>query len=464
MLKKVTAVFVALMMLITVFLSNAKKDASALTQTTNAPEETKESKKEEKKENAELTIWIGPQIKGVKSADEPNATNKDFYLYVAKEYQKNNPNVKINVESVAPKERDQKLTVQLQGGNPPDIIVEATFVLLDRVYNGHAVQIDDIITEEDKKDIEPSILEASKVNGKTYFFPLYSAPCYMNINTDIFKDAGAEKYIPEGTIPSWTPDKFREALKAVSKKKDTYPFTLFANGANGDSWNMAYLMMFGAEFYNESRTEVTINSPEGVKALEFLVSLIKEGLVTPGPETISTTEEYNLFCTKKVAVSRGHLGDSKQIEAMKKKGEIKEPFNQKLVYFPSIKDPIMSTFVYGSMLLDTKDENRIKYSKDFVKFYSSNPYCIVSQQLFPVRQSIVNQIKEKDPMCEEILKSMKYSVDFSRNVPGYLQIRSVFFPEMQAAFTGKKTAKQALDDFAKKANEIIKENSAKAKN
>ena len=48
-------------------------------------------------------------------------------------------------------------------------------------------------------------------------------------------------------------------------------------------------------------------------------------------------------------------------------------------------------------------------------------------------------------------------MNFNQFVPGYLQLRSVFFPEMQAAYTGEKTAQEALDSFAEKGNEILAE-------
>ena len=38
------------------------------------------------------------------------------------------------------------------------------------------------------------------------------------------------------------------------------------------------------------------------------------------------------------------------------------------------------------------------------------------------------------------------------------KLRSVLFPEMQAAYIGTKPAQQALDDYCKNANEIVAEN------
>ena len=42
-------------------------------------------------------------------------------------------------------------------------------------------------------------------------------------------------------------------------------------------------------------------------------------------------------------------------------------------------------------------------------------------------------------------------------MPGYLQLRSAFFPEMQAVYAGEKTPQEALDSFVSRGNEILAE-------
>jgi ABC-type glycerol-3-phosphate transport system substrate-binding protein len=67
-----------------------------------------------------------------------------------------------------------------------------------------------------------------------------------------------------------------------------------------------------------------------------------------------------------------------------------------------------------------------------------------------------NMYQGEDPILNKATKFVKYSGDYGMDMKGIDELRSVFYPEMQAAFTKKKTPKQALDDFAAKVDEIIK--------
>ena len=51
----------------------------------------------------------------------------------------------------------------------------------------------------------------------------------MGINVSLFKEAGAESYLPKGDIGVWTPEEFKSALEAVKGLDNCYPFAVFAN-------------------------------------------------------------------------------------------------------------------------------------------------------------------------------------------------------------------------------------------
>lgn len=409
-------------------------------------------------DTVEITLWAGPEFKGVYSQDEENAKYGDFYKFAAKEYQKIHPNVKINVQIIPYTEIKEKLNVALQGGTQPDIYCDSSFVLIDRAYQGKLVPLDDVITPEDKEDIPENIWDMCQAKGKTYIYPFAGNPGFLGLNTELFKKVGAEKHIPSGTIGEWTPEEFKVALKALSKAKDFKPFVLFCGSSDADTWNNMYLRMFGADFFNEDGTEVILNSPEGVKALEFLKELANEKLIVPGPETLDSSDSVNLFANKQVAVAHVNYYLYNMFMADLAEGKISEPFDVKFAYFPNVDGPKCFTYVSGSAVLDSGDENRVKYAKDFVKFYSSLPYAKASKNLVPIREKVVEEVKDEIPMFEDLYLAYENAVDFNRSVPGYQEIRNLLFPELQAVFTNEKTPKQALDDFAEKANKALKKN------
>lgn len=75
----------------------------------------------------------------------------------------------------------------------------------------------------------------------------------------------------------------------------------------------------------------------------------------------------------------------------------------------------------------------------------------------PVRKSLVDKEKAKNPLLETYINNDKYVINFSNNTPGYAEIRTALFPELQAALTGEKSSKEALDTFVKNGNKAIEE-------
>ncbi|MCD6120650.1 MAG: extracellular solute-binding protein [Spirochaetales bacterium] len=407
-----------------------------------------------------IQCWTSPQWKGVYDPGKPNAKNGDFLRFAAKKYKELHPDINIEVAVIPGRQRAEKINTNLAAGTPPDTFFDASFVLTDWAHSGALVPVDDIITKDMKDDIPTSIINLCKIAGKTFVVPFSQSSAYLKINADLFRKAGADQFIPKDLIGAWTIDEFYKALKAVSGHNDFYPFGLYCGSAQGDTWNNMYLRMFGAKFFSDDHSRVVINNPLGVKALQWLVNLQNEGLTEPGVTTHVATEVNGMFQNKKIAVSFGNYANFMRDMSALKRGEIKPPFDVRLVMIPGTPHPNVFTYLYGTIVFDTGNARRIAAAKDFVKFYSSSPYTKASLIFVPIRKSIIKQAT--NPYYKAIDKTMKYVIDFTGGVPGYLQLRGLLFPALQAAFTGEMTAKQALDDFATKANETLKKNVSKS--
>ncbi len=108
--------------------------------------------------------------------------------------------------------------------------------------------------------------------------------------------------------------------------------------------------------------------------------------------------------------------------------------------------------------MNTGDEARMAAAKEFVKYFCSDEELVVaSKNGTPVRSSVVAKVSGELPYLEAYNKNDQYLFNFSKNLPGYTELRNVLFPELQAALTGEKTAQQALDDYVKNGNTILEE-------
>ena len=138
--------------------------------------------------------------------------------------------------------------------------------------------------------------------------------------------------------------------------------------------------------------------------------------------------------------------------------DIVDKFDARLANAPAAKgvDPSAFTYITGSMVFDTEDEAENKVAKDFVKFYSEHEELIeASTNTLPVRSSVSERNSDL-PFLEAYNNNADNIVNFSNNTAAYSELRSAFFPEIQASLIGEKSAQEALDSFTEKGNDIIK--------
>ena len=417
------------------------------------------------KEDVEITVMLTPQWKGVMDATEDGADFDSFFKEAAKRFEEEyeEADVKVNVEVIAGDQRDELLNVSLNGGNPPDVFYESVFAMGDYAHRGALIPLNDIVDDESKADIGENYMENVTFGDDIYFYPFSHMPGTLVYNADMFKDAGLEEYLgAEKEIKTWTLEEYEEILNKLKtdapkdKYSGAYPMALYALNNQGDTWNLAYLKMFGNDFYGDD-SELVVDNENGVKAMEWLKKVNDEGLTNPGAESVSSNDANSMFQNQKLGVSFTNSVLYNNILADMEEGKV-PAFDARLANIPSESgDPITFTYVTGAALFDTGDEARIKVSKDFVKFFSTDPELVkASKNGVPVRTSVSEEFKSENPLFAAYDENAEYMFNFTGNVPGYSELRQVLYPELQALYTGEKTPAEAAADYQSKGNEIIK--------
>ncbi|CEG27235.1 ABC transporter substrate-binding protein [Bacillus sp. B-jedd] len=417
------------------------------------------------KKPVEISVWLTPQWKGVMDANEKGADFDSFFKYAADKFTKQykDHNVKINVEVIAGDQRDELLNVNLNGGTPPDIFFESTFAMGDYAHRGALVPLNDIVDEDAKKDIASNYWDSVTFGDDVYFYPFSHMPGTLVYNADMFKAAGLEKYVGDkNDIKTWTLADYETILKTLKKDlpkdkySNAYPMGLYALNNQGDTWNLAYLRMFGNKFFDD-KANIVLDDANGAKAANWLKKIYDEKLTNPGAESVSSNDVNAMFQNQQVAVSFTNSVLYKNALADMEAGKAPK-FDARLANIPSESgDPLTFTYVTGASVFNTGDDTKIKISKDFVKFFSTDPELVkASKNGVPVRTSVVDEFKADNPLFEAYDKNAQYMFNFTGSVPGYGELRQVLYPELQALYTGEKTGEQVVKDYQKKGNEVIK--------
>lgn len=424
------------------------------------------------KEKVELSLWLTPQWKGVFDATEDNADYDSFFKFAADKFseQYKNYDVKVNVQVVAGDQRDELLNVNLNGGTPPDIFFESVFAMGDYAHRGALVPLNDIVDDAEKSDIAQGYWDNVTFGDGVYFYPFSQNPGTLAYNADMFKAAGLEKFLgDEKEIKTWTLAEYEQILEGLKTKlpkdkySNTYPMALYALNNQGDTWNLAYLRMFGNKFFDE-QGNLIVDDESGVKAAEWLKKIYSAGYTNPGAESVSSNDANAMFQNQQLAISFTNAVLFNNAKADMEAGKAPK-FDLRLANIPSESgDPLSFTYVIGASVFQTGDETRIQVAKDFVKFFSTDPELVkASKNSIPVRSSVASEFKDQYPLFAAYDTNASHMFNFTGNVPGYSELRQVLYPELQAIYIGEKTAAQAMKDYQAKGNAVIqkaKENSA----
>jgi len=456
--KRLLTIFISLVMLTTIIAGCSGNNNQAGTNTGGNG-----------KEKVEIKVWLTPQWKGVLDASESGADYDSFFKHAAEKFaaQYDKYDAKINVEVIAGDQRDQLLNVNLSSNTPPDVFFESIFAMGDYVHRGAMLPLTDIVDDAAKSDISQSYWDAVTFGDDIYFYPFQNNPGTLVYNADMFKAAGLEKYIGgETEIKTWTLAEYEEILKGLKENlpKDqypnAYPMAQFALNNQGDTWNLAYLRMFGSQFFDDNGN-IIVGDEKGAKAAAWLKKIRDEGYTNPGAESVSSNDANGMFQNQQLAISFTNPILFNNAKADMESGKLKK-FDMRVANIPSESgDPLTFTYVVGASVFDTKDAKRTEVAKDFVKFFSTDPELVKSSKNgIPVRTSVAEQFKAEKPFFTAYDTNSKYLFNFTGNVPGYSQLREVLYPELQALYMGAKSPEQAVKDYQTNGNKIIEQNKA----
>ncbi|MGM0753846.1 MAG: ABC transporter substrate-binding protein [Bacillota bacterium] len=138
-----------------------------------------------------------------------NPSEQKLLTQTIADFEEKHPNIDVKHEVISEQYMDV-LKTRLIGGEGPDVFYLDALEAPALIETGVVEPLDDYVTEDfDVKDFEKPMLEAFKVDGKTYGFPKDYSTLALFYNKKMFEEAGVE--VPK----TW--DELREVSKALTK-------------------------------------------------------------------------------------------------------------------------------------------------------------------------------------------------------------------------------------------------------
>ena len=228
------------------------------------------------------------------SSDESKAR---VLRQVVELYEKDHPDVSIEVVAFPYANYMQKMSLIFLGGNPPDLL-ETTATYLPQMTQfmkdlGPDIQKSLGLTPQQYKDSTYDVVKVYLGEGNVvHAIPLHFTTYSVWINKSMFDKAGI-KYPPlGGKQEPWTWEEFKDVLRKV-KEVNKIPYAMSIE-YSADKF-FSYLALWNITVLDEEGNFVLDKYENAEKAINEFVNLFKEGLVPPAEWLSGESHTNNFF-------------------------------------------------------------------------------------------------------------------------------------------------------------------------
>lgn len=259
------------------------------------------------KETVKETVVVSQEVTSTPAPAEP--VEITYYTFSAapdhvKEldqmialFEEKNPNIKVKVETAPFDSYFTKLQTLIAGGTAPDVFELNYENFVTYAEKGLLLDLNPLLSADssyDPKLFTERAREAFSYNGMQLGLPATFSTVMLYYNKDLFDKAGLDY-----PTADWTWD---DAIEAGKKINDP------ANGVWGLYSGVSFWEFYkkaaqnNCKIFNEDKTEVLINSPECVEALEKMVSMVKTEKVVPSAAEMGGVSDGDLFVAGKLGM------------------------------------------------------------------------------------------------------------------------------------------------------------------
>lgn len=405
------------------------------------------------KEKESVTINIKLPILTLPAVNDPECTETSYFMQkafdsFAAQYDKYDVSANIQVFEQT---KYQENIVDCYGKEDgADLMLGGYFAISGYMYDGYAIPLDDIITDEIRVDFNDSSWEQSKGdNGKTYLMPFFALQNVLAYNKELFRQCGLDEYCyDDKDIHGWSLDEWEHIFSMLRDNlpAGAYPMMMYAVNNQGDMHTMIQLRCKGSSFFGEDGL-FNLNTPEGIAGLQWIKDNYDKGYYPQNCENMSITDCQDLFANNQLAFTVYNNALSMYTASM----------DIGYVNFPGADaHGVNSNWLTGFMAFDNGDPKKVEVVKDFLKYiYESPDLLAYSTGGVPCSKSVAETYGDEIFMSDAFLKNEEYTVDFTKNNPNWDGVREAFWPHIQALLSGEETAAEAAAGIDADCNSAI---------
>lgn len=378
----------------------------------------------------------------------------DFYAEALEQFHKENPNIRVKIENIPWIRMFDKLLVSTAGGRAPDVSRVSSLWFVPCAAKGLLEPLDEYIANDPDFQIEDFYEPAVRGWG-TYKDTIYAIPSDVDIYAMYYNKTMFDKYGVPYPDETWDREKYIEMAKKLTIDKDG-DGKLDQWGANPDQFWQAYIWQNGGDILSEDRKTCTLDSPEAIAGIQFLVDMRSKYKVAPSPADSADIGPQKMFTNGQI----GMYISGSWAAALVFKDEI-STFEWDVAHLP--KGEKRATFIGGAAFGVLRGSKHKEEAWKLVKFMTSpwmQAHFASGQHIIPSRQSVAESgaylyLPGAPKNKKVFIEAIEYGHPMPM-VPISREMNDIIAAEITRAILGKKTVEEACQWVTPKCNEMLK--------
>lgn len=371
---------------------------------------------------------------------------------VVRHFEKERPEIKINLLSVPGARHSEKLKTMIAGNTPPDVTEIRNLEFPAFAEKGILLDLSPYLQKEPKgflDDFNPIAVNLSSYKKKIYGFT-YGVECvFLFYNQDLFDKSGV-KYPDE----SWTwTDLLKACEKLTRRSGQNSQFGIWPPSAGWEGFAPLVWQNGGKVFDDvENPTKCLINQPAAVEALQFLVDIRRKYHYAPTTSEGADQGRIEMFMSGRIGMIFDGPWQLPEFRKLK--------FRWDVAVLP--KQKYRATWAGSSCYSVIKGSKHPDEAYEFIKFLTNTE----NQRIFakvgfsvPSRKSAMDAYLNPalPPKNQRILIELKDARMLEKTAK-YEEIKMIFQQNLEPVFLGQKPLHEACDRIVPEVNALLKNN------
>jgi len=377
---------------------------------------------------------------------------------VVDDFEKANPNVKVELDAVPYGETLNKFVAQTKAGQPADVVYASDAHAVQYLEAGYILNLMPYMnlgSDFTADKFNDAAMKSVTRDDKVFAIPFGVDPVLLHYNTEMFRKAGLD---PDKPPKTW--EEFQEAAIKLTRKDASGRTVQWGYAPLGKKVIGSMLRLINwfwendADILTPNNKAAALNSPAGVETFTFLVELANKHKVFP-PQAVDIDPggARSLFAKEQVAMLSGDMGGRTGILAENPAMKDKHAYAP----LPTRKKKVCALITeYFTVSAQSKNP---EVAVSFVKYMMSRDNQIKLWKTFqkpPARKDAFT-----DPSIESNKLASLAVAELANSratplIPQWAEIVDVTLDAFQRALLAQMQPKAALDNAAKQIDAILK--------